>query len=296
MNADRIVLGISGGVDSAVAAALLVREGRDVHALFMRNWDDDDGYCTAAADLQDARRVCEDLAVPLHVVNFAAEYRERVFRHFLDELAAGRTPNPDVACNREIKFGVCLEHAQRLGASRFATGHYARVEHGPDGPRLRRAADRAKDQSYFLHTVPGHLTPALFSIDKNPKLWDHEIMRSHKDSVDLVFRPGGVYFLNEAGAKPNAEKVLETVGVFNLYAGPPTARWTHAEMAQRAVLQNQPVDQAIEWGASEFKRMSDDMKNSIIGAVSAVSSTNTLLRARQALYLVATSSQYQVQR
>jgi multiple sugar transport system substrate-binding protein len=115
----------------------------------------------------------------------------------------------------------------------------------------------------FLHTVPGHLTPALFSIEKNPKLWDNEIMKSHKDSVDLVFRPGGVYFLNEAGAKPNAEKVLETVGVFNLYAGPPTARWTHAEMAQRVVLQNQPVDQAIEWGASEFKRMSDDMKKRI---------------------------------
>ena len=155
MNADRIVLGISGGVDSAVAAALLVREGRDVHALYMRNWDDDDGYCTAAADLQDARRVCEDLAIPLHVVNFAAEYRQRVFRHFLDELAAGRTPNPDVACNREIKFGVCLEHVRRLGAARFATGHYARVEHAPDGPLLLRADDRAKDQSYFLHTVPG---------------------------------------------------------------------------------------------------------------------------------------------
>ena len=97
MDADRVVVGISGGVDSAVAAALLARAGREVHALFMRNWDDDDGYCTAAADLQDARRVCEDLGIPLHVVNFAAEYRARVFGHFLDELAAGRTPNPDVA-------------------------------------------------------------------------------------------------------------------------------------------------------------------------------------------------------
>jgi tRNA-specific 2-thiouridylase len=121
----------------------------------MRNWDDDDGYCTAGADLQDARRVCEDLGIPLHVVNFATEYRERVFRHFLDELAAGRTPNPDVACNREIKFGVCLEHARRLGAVRFATGHYARIDQVAGSARLRRAADRAKDQSYFLHTVPG---------------------------------------------------------------------------------------------------------------------------------------------
>jgi tRNA-uridine 2-sulfurtransferase len=153
MSADRVVVGISGGVDSAVAAALLAREGREVHALFMRNWDDDDGYCTAAADLQDARRVCEDLGIPLHVVNFAAEYRARVFGHFLDELAAGRTPNPDVLCNREIKFGVCLEHARRLGATRFATGHYARLDSAQGGPRLRRAADRSKDQSYFLHTV-----------------------------------------------------------------------------------------------------------------------------------------------
>jgi multiple sugar transport system substrate-binding protein len=115
----------------------------------------------------------------------------------------------------------------------------------------------------FLHTVPGHLTPALYSIDKNPKLWEHPIMQSHKDSVELVFRPGGIYFLNEAGARPNAEKVMETVGVFNLYAGPPTARFTHAEMAQRFVLQNEPADQAIAWCAGEFKRMSDDMKKRI---------------------------------
>lgn len=115
----------------------------------------------------------------------------------------------------------------------------------------------------FLHTVPGHLTPPLFSIDKNPKLWEHPLMKSHKDSVELVFRPGGIYYLNEAGAKPNAEKVMETVGVFNLYAGPPTARFTQAEMAQRYVLQNEPVDQAIAWAASEFKRMSDDMKKRI---------------------------------
>jgi multiple sugar transport system substrate-binding protein len=115
----------------------------------------------------------------------------------------------------------------------------------------------------FLHTVPGHLTPALFSIDKNPKLWDNELMKGHRDSIELVFRPGGIYYLNEAGAKPNAEKVMESAGVFNLYAGPPTARFTQAEMAQRVILQDQPVDQAIEWGASEFKRMSDDMKKRI---------------------------------
>src|SRR5918994_2250413 len=137
----RVVLAISGGVDSAVSAILLQQAGHDVHALFMRNWDEDeDGYCTAAGDLQDARRICEDLGIPLHTVTFAAAYRDRVFTHFLAELRAGRTPNPDVACNREIKFGVCFEHAMRLGAGAFATGHYARTDNG----RLLRGIDVGK--------------------------------------------------------------------------------------------------------------------------------------------------------
>jgi tRNA-specific 2-thiouridylase len=163
----RVVLAISGGVDSAVSAVLLQQAGYDVHALFMRNWEEDeDGYCTAAADLQDARRVCDDLGIPLHTVSFAAEYRDRVFAHFLRELEAGRTPNPDVACNREIKFGVCFEHAMRLGADWFATGHYARTE----GGRLLRGLDPNKDQSYFLHTVPGAmLQRTLFPVGALPK-------------------------------------------------------------------------------------------------------------------------------
>ncbi|MCU0758246.1 MAG: tRNA 2-thiouridine(34) synthase MnmA [Steroidobacteraceae bacterium] len=150
---DRIVVGVSGGVDSAVAALLLKRAGHDVHALFMSNWDEDDAYCTAAADFQDARRSCERLGIPLHRVSFAAEYRERVFAAFLAEQRAGRTPNPDVACNREIKFGACLAHARRLGAGAFATGHYARRGDGVDGPHLLKARDLAKDQSYFLHAI-----------------------------------------------------------------------------------------------------------------------------------------------
>ncbi|NOR35594.1 MAG: tRNA 2-thiouridine(34) synthase MnmA, partial [Woeseiaceae bacterium] len=123
----KVILGLSGGVDSAVAAILLKEAGADVHALHMTNWEDEDGYCTAADDLQDARSVCEQLNIPLHHVNFAKQYRDRVFQYFLDEYAAGRTPNPDVLCNREIKFGVFREHAKRLGGELLATGHYART-------------------------------------------------------------------------------------------------------------------------------------------------------------------------
>ena len=210
MSGKRVVLALSGGVDSAVSALLLQRAGYDVHALFMRNWDaDDDAYCTAAADLQDARRVCEDLGLPLHTVSFAAEYRERVFRHFLDELAAGRTPNPDVACNREIKFGVCFEHARRLGADLFATGHYARMVDGC----LLRGADPGKDQTYFLHAVPGAmLARTLFPIGGLAKSEVRRIahegaipVHDKRDSTGICFigeRPFAAFLANYLPARP----------------------------------------------------------------------------------------------
>ena len=162
----RVIVGLSGGVDSAVAALCLKEAGWDVQGLFMSNWEaDEDGYCTAAQDFQDARAVAEELGIALHRVSFAAEYRARVFEHFLTEYRSARTPNPDVLCNREIKFGVALRYAERLGAQYFATGHYARIAAGPDGPQLLKALDAAKDQSYFLHAVaPQELARTLMPI------------------------------------------------------------------------------------------------------------------------------------
>jgi len=151
----RVTVALSGGVDSAVCVMLLARAGYEVRALFMKNWEEDDrdGHCASARDLADAAAVCDRLGVELDTVNFSAEYWDRVFERFLAEQAAGRTSNPDVLCNREIKFDVFLDFALERGADLLATGHYARVAHGPGGPRLLKGVDPAKDQSYFLHTL-----------------------------------------------------------------------------------------------------------------------------------------------
>lgn len=151
----RVIVGLSGGVDSSVSALLLQRAGYDVQGMFMKNWDEDDDvdYCPAAQDIADAKAVCLELGIPLHKVNFAKEYWDRVFRHFLHEYQAGRTPNPDVLCNREIKFDVFLRRALTLGAERMATGHYARVIHDGGRHRLLKARDLTKDQSYFLYAL-----------------------------------------------------------------------------------------------------------------------------------------------
>ena len=153
-SSSKVIVALSGGVDSAVAALLLLRQGHAVEGLFMHNWEDDEqGYCTSAQDWQDARAVAAELGIVLHRVDLSAQYRDRVFANFLAEYRAGRTPNPDVLCNREIKFGDCLAHARRLGAQWLATGHYARILHAADGPQLLKGLDPQKDQSYFLHAV-----------------------------------------------------------------------------------------------------------------------------------------------
>ena len=153
--AERIVVGMSGGVDSAVAALLLKREGYDVVGLFMKNWEDDDSdeYCSTRQDFLDAAAAADVIGIELEAVNFAAEYKDRVFAEFLREYQAGRTPNPDVLCNAEIKFKAFLDHAIDLGATRIATGHYARVQQENGLFKLLRGVDQAKDQSYFLHRL-----------------------------------------------------------------------------------------------------------------------------------------------
>ncbi|MFT4719665.1 MAG: tRNA-specific 2-thiouridylase [Candidatus Azotimanducaceae bacterium] len=193
----KVIVGMSGGVDSSVAALLLRDAGYQVQGLFMKNWEEDDGteYCTAQADLVDARRVCERLGIELFEANFAAEYWDNVFAHFLEEYRLGRTPNPDILCNREIKFKVFLEYAQLLGADLIATGHYARLKHENGQAHLLKAVDHNKDQSYFLQSVAGdQLRHCLFPVGELHKPKVRAIAEAHglatfdkKDSTGICF-------------------------------------------------------------------------------------------------------------
>jgi tRNA-specific 2-thiouridylase len=169
MNKQRIVVGLSGGVDSAVTAWLLKQQGHDVVGVFMKNWEDDDDseYCSSNIDFVDAAAVADVIGIEIEHVNFAAEYKDRVFAEFLREYQAGRTPNPDILCNAEIKFKAFLDHAMQVGADRIATGHYARVRQNPDSKRfeLCKGLDPAKDQSYFLHRLnQAQLSRTLFPL------------------------------------------------------------------------------------------------------------------------------------
>ncbi len=188
------MVALSGGVDSAVAALRLRDLGYEVQCLHMSNWEDD-GYCEAAADFQDARTLCRQLNLPLHRVSFARQYREQVFAHFLDEYRAGRTPNPDVLCNRQIKFGVMRQYARRLGARWLATGHYARLRQTPSGPQLLKGRDESKDQSYFLHRVAAEdLVDTMFPVGELGKSEVRDIatraglhVATKKDSTGICF-------------------------------------------------------------------------------------------------------------
>jgi len=182
MGADKIVVGMSGGVDSSVAALLLKRAGFEVIGLFMKNWedDDDDRYCSTRQDLIDCASVADIIGIDMEAVNFAAEYKDRVFAEFLREYSAGRTPNPDVLCNAEIKFRAFLDHAVALGAGRIATGHYAQVGQVEGRFELLKAEDGTKDQSYFLHRLDqAQLARTMFPLGRLKKT---EVRRIAKEA------------------------------------------------------------------------------------------------------------------
>ena len=196
MSAARIIVGVSGGVDSSVVALLLKQQGKDIAGMFMQNWDEDgSGDCRAEDDRRDALGVCGRLGIAFHSRNFAREYWSGVFEHFLAEYRAGRTPNPDVLCNREIKFKTFLDEARALGAEKIATGHYARIEQRDGRWRLLRGADTGKDQSYFLHQLgQEQLAATLFPIGHLPKAEVRRLARQaglptaqKKDSTGICF-------------------------------------------------------------------------------------------------------------
>ena len=182
----KVICGMSGGVDSSVSAFILQQQGYQVEGLFMKNWeeDDDTDYCTAAADLADAQAVCDKLGIKLHKINFAAEYWDNVFEHFLSEYKAGRTPNPDILCNKEIKFKAFLEYAaEDLGANYIATGHYVRRRGADDKAQLLRGLDANKDQSYFLYTLSSkQVGQSLFPVGDIEK----PIVRAIAEDLDLI--------------------------------------------------------------------------------------------------------------
>lgn len=198
----RVVVGISGGVDSSVAAYLLKQQGHEVIGLFMVNWEEQDGECTAEEDFEDVKRVCSKIGIPYFSVNYAKEYYDRVFTYFLDEYKKGRTPNPDVLCNREVKFGPFLEQARKLGADKIATGHYAKKIEKDGLFYLAKADDLNKDQSYFLNQLnQTQLASVVFPLESIDKPQVREIARELELSTAEKKDSTGICFIGERNFK-----------------------------------------------------------------------------------------------
>jgi len=220
----RVVIGMSGGVDSSVAALLLKEQGYDVVGIFMKNWDDTDefGVCTATEDFEDVVRVCNQLDIPYYSVNFEKQYWNKVFTYFLDEYKAGRTPNPDVMCNKEIKFKAFLDHAMSLGADYLATGHYAQVREIDGHVEMLRGKDENKDQTYFLNQLSGDvLAKVMFPLGHMDKSKVREIAKEHglataakKDSTGICFigeRNFKEFLSNYLPAQPGEMRTIDGV-------------------------------------------------------------------------------------
>ena len=200
----KIVVGMSGGVDSAVSALLLHRQGHEVIGVFMKNWEetDDQGVCTATQDWEDVQATCDAIGIPYYAVNFTQEYRDRVFSHFLSEYQKGRTPNPDVLCNREIKFKAFLDFAMQLGAEKLATGHFARLRETDSGVQLLRGVDGNKDQSYFLYMLSQQpLSKAVFPVGGLTKAQVREIATEANLPIAAKRDSTGVCFIGERDFK-----------------------------------------------------------------------------------------------
>ena len=208
----RVIVGMSGGVDSSVAALLLLEQGYQVEGLFMKNWEEDDTeeYCSATADLADAQSVSDALGIKLHTMNFATEYWDRVFEYFLEEYRSGRTPNPDILCNKEIKFKAFLDYALEIGADFIATGHYARVDHSDmNNVRMLKGLDYNKDQTYFLYTLgQKQLAHSLFPVGELEKPEVRKIAAKAKFDTATKKDSTGICFIGERKFKDFLERFI----------------------------------------------------------------------------------------